>query len=114
MSNMARHGRNQNKFRSIQTFDDIITFWTGLGLYNGSKLNLKKKEYSMPQKALKFDIEVTKKGRVELPVSFAPGSRVTVFVIENPNDKFDDLLNASQSSLGFWDNQFDDEDWNDA
>ncbi len=68
----------------------------------------------MSQQALKYDIEVTEKGRVELPVPFIPGSRVTVFVIENPSDTFDDLLNASQSSLEFWDNQFDDEDWNDA
>jgi len=27
---------------------------------------------------------------------------------------FDDLLAAAESSLGFWDNPFDDEDWNDA
>jgi hypothetical protein len=38
----------------------------------------------MPKKALKFDFEVTEKGRVELPVPCVPASRVTVFVIENP------------------------------
>lgn len=68
----------------------------------------------MPQKALKYDVEVKEKGRVELQVPFIPGSRVTIFVIESSNDVFDDLLSASQSSLAFWDNQFDDKDWNDV
>jgi hypothetical protein len=36
-----------------------------------------------------------------------------VFVVEEPND-FADLVSAAQSSLGFWDNPMDDEDWNDA
>ncbi len=68
----------------------------------------------MPQKALKYDIEVLEKGRVELQVPFIPGSHVTVFVIEQPCDIFNDLLEASQSSVGFWDNAYDDEDWNNA
>ncbi len=29
-------------------------------------------------------------------------------------DEFADLTAASQSSLGYWDNPIDDEDWNDA
>jgi hypothetical protein len=28
------------------------------------------------------------------------------------DDSFDDLIAASESTLQFWDNQFDDEDWN--
>ena len=67
----------------------------------------------MSQTALKYDIEVTQSGRVELPVPFQIGAHLRVFVIsEQPSDNFDDLLAASQSRLDFWDNPFDDEDWN--
>ena len=34
--------------------------------------------------------------------------------IELAPHTFDDLLSAAESSLDFWDNPFDDEDWNDA
>lgn len=68
----------------------------------------------MTQTALKYDLEVKEKGRVELQVPFSPGKRITVFVIEEPADTFDDLILASQSSLDFWDNPYDDEDWNNA
>jgi hypothetical protein len=68
----------------------------------------------MPQTALKYDVEVMEEGRLELHVPFPPGARVTVFVIEESADTFDDLLAAAQSSLDFWDNPFDDEDWNNA
>jgi len=66
------------------------------------------------QTALKYETEVKDGGRVELNVPLAPGVHVTVFVIESPNGDFGDLLSASQSSLEFWDNPFDDEDWNNA
>jgi hypothetical protein len=62
--------------------------------------------------ALKYDTEVKDGGRVELNVPFPPGAHVVVFVIEAANDPFNDLLAASQTSLDFWDNSFDDEDWN--
>jgi hypothetical protein len=42
------------------------------------------------------------------------GVSVNAFVIEPPDGGFHDLLSASQSSLEFWDNPLDDEDWNDA
>lgn len=63
---------------------------------------------------LKYDTEVKPGGRVELDVPLAPGVHVTVFVIESPNGLSSDLLTASESSLKFWDNTFDDEDWNNA
>ena len=66
----------------------------------------------MPQPALKYDLEVKEEGRVELHVPFPPGARIIVFVIEEPGDTLDDLLQAAESSLDFWDNPFDDEDWN--
>jgi len=68
----------------------------------------------MTQTALKYDMQVTDKGRVELQIPFPAGARVTVFVIEEPGDTFNDLLSAAQSSLDFWDNPYDDEDWNNA
>ena len=67
----------------------------------------------LPQTALKYDLEVTQDGRVELSVPFHAGAHLTIFVIET-DDAFKDLLSAAESSLGFWDNRFDDEDWNNA
>lgn len=68
----------------------------------------------MTQTALKYDVEVKERGRVELNVPFPPGARVTVFVIEESADNFGDLILASQSSLDFWDNPYDEDDWNNA
>jgi len=68
----------------------------------------------MAQTALKYDLEVMKKGRVELQVPFSAGTRVTVFIIKKSTDTFDDLLSAAQSSFDFWDNPYDDEEWNNA
>ena len=67
-----------------------------------------------PQKALKYEAEVREDGLVELRIPFLPGARVSVFVVEEPTDVEGELLMAAQSSLGFWDNPLDDEDWNDA
>jgi hypothetical protein len=64
--------------------------------------------------ALKYNLEVKDEGRVELRVPFRPGSHVTVFVVEEPADSLADLLSAAQSSLDFWDNALDDEDWSNA
>jgi len=68
----------------------------------------------MVQTALKFDLEVDEKGRFELQVPFPSGAKITVFVVSEYSDPFDDLIVAAQSSLDFWDNTFDDEDWNNA
>jgi len=65
-----------------------------------------------PKKALKYDTEVMEAGRVELFVPFLAGARISVFVIEETSDNFNDLLEAAQSSTNFWDNPYDDEDWN--
>ncbi len=67
----------------------------------------------MAQTALKYDVELKEPGRLELDVPFPAGAHVTVFVIES-GDTFDDLISASESSLDFWDNPIDDEDWNNA
>ena len=71
------------------------------------------REISLPHAALKYEAEVQEHGKLELTVPFSPGVRVAVFVVEESID-FGDLVSAAQSSLDFWDNPFDDEDWNDA
>lgn len=68
----------------------------------------------MPQTTLKYDLEVKEDGHVEVRVPFRPGTHITVFVVKKQNDSFDDLMIAAQSSIDFWDNPYDDEDWNDA
>jgi hypothetical protein len=64
--------------------------------------------------ALKYDAVVTEAGRVELALPFPAGTRVVVFVIEQPDDASDHLIAAAGTSLGFWDNTADDADWNNA
>ncbi len=60
----------------------------------------------MSQTALKYDVEVIQEGVVQLDVPFSRGTRLLVFVLEEPTDTFDDLVEASQSSLDFWDNPY--------
>lgn len=67
-----------------------------------------------PKEVLKYKVEVQEQGRVEITVPFPPGVRVLVFVIEEPCDTFNDLVSAARTSIDFWDNPFDDQDWNDA
>ena len=67
-----------------------------------------------PHTALKYEVEVREQGRIEFTVPFKPGARLVIFVIEEVFDTFEDLVGAAQSSLDFWDNPFDDEDWNNA
>jgi hypothetical protein len=69
---------------------------------------------SHPQAALKFEAEVCREGRIELTVPYAPGAHVVVFVVQEPAEAMDDLVAAAQTSLDFWDNSFDDQDWNNA
>lgn len=64
--------------------------------------------------AIKYDLEVNDEGRLELEVPYPPGTPVTVFVIGEEAVYFDDLLFAAESSIDFWDNPYDDEDWNNA
>ena len=69
---------------------------------------------SGPQAALKFETEVGSDGTLELQIPSVAGERVVVFVVPEPAESFRDLTEASQSSLEFWDNPLDDEDWNNA
>jgi hypothetical protein len=65
------------------------------------------------QTTLKYDVNVKENERVELEVPFPPGARPTIFVIE-AEDAAGDLAAAAESSLDFWNNPYDDEDWNNA
>jgi hypothetical protein len=42
-----------------------------------------------------------RQGRIELRVPFPAGVHVTVFVIEEPTERLDDLLAAAESGLDF-------------
>jgi hypothetical protein len=64
--------------------------------------------------ALHYEIEVSDEGRVEVSVPLPAGARVTVLVIPQPRESVSDLTAAAESSLDFWDNPLDDEDWNGA
>ncbi|MBC8263021.1 MAG: hypothetical protein H8E47_02730 [Anaerolineales bacterium] len=68
----------------------------------------------MPRTAFKYELEVQEGGKVELNVPLPKGKKVAVFVAEEPEYDFSDLLLAAQSSLDFWDNPIDDEVWNNA
>ena len=65
-----------------------------------------------PQTALRYQVEVHEQGRVELQLPFSAGERVTIIVIPETQEQFPDLVAAATSSLAFWDNPLDDEDWN--
>lgn len=69
---------------------------------------------SASQSPLRYDVEVPPDGRIEVQLPLPAASHVTVFVVEQSEADFDDLLAASNSSTDFWNNPEDDEDWNDA
>ena len=61
---------------------------------------------------LRFDVDVPADGRIELQLPQSSARHVTVFVVDD--EELADLSAAASSSMGFWDNPQDDEDWNDA
>lgn len=65
-----------------------------------------------PDAVLKYELEVGDQGHVELHVPFATGARVVVYVRHEDAGESTDLMAAAESSLGFWENPLDDEDWN--
>lgn len=60
-----------------------------------------------------FETEIDGQGRIVVSTPLPPHARVTVFVVGGGDDSTD-LVAAAGSSLDFWDNSLDDEDWNDA
>ena len=63
---------------------------------------------------LRYEVEVQAQGHIELQVPFTIGQKVVVLVMPEDSDRFSDLVAASTSSLGFWDNAIDDAEWNNA
>ncbi len=61
-------------------------------------------------KAFKYHAEVKENGAVEIPrLPLKKGQKIEVIIL--PEDEVD-LIEASESSLKFWDNPIDDEIWN--
>lgn len=67
-----------------------------------------------PRTALTYEVHARDAGRVEFIGPFQPGERLTVIVIPETARELDDLVAAAGSTLDFWDNPLDDEDWNAA
>ncbi|MBD2329951.1 hypothetical protein [Alkalinema sp. FACHB-956] len=63
---------------------------------------------------LRYEVEVQAQGHIELQVPFATGRKVIVLVLPDEPDSLADLVAAASSSLGFWDNEIDDAEWNNA
>jgi len=62
--------------------------------------------------AYRYIVNVDEKGKLEtLEVPELSKSRVEVIIVPLKNDDTD-LLSASQSSIGFWENDIDDQVWN--
>lgn len=57
--------------------------------------------------------KVSKKGEIKLP-RLAAFKGKTVNVVISGEDEFFDLVKASETSFGFWENEADDEAWNTA
>jgi hypothetical protein len=68
----------------------------------------------MSQQAYKFAATINPQGKIEVAVPLLPGTPVEVLILSPTDEQFSDLVGASASSLDFWDNALDDEDWNDA
>jgi hypothetical protein len=63
---------------------------------------------------LRYDLMVPSDGRIEVQVPLAAGAQVTVYVVPQQDVALDELTACAASSMDFWNNSIDDEDWNDA
>jgi hypothetical protein len=81
----------------------------------GNRYSVSTETTAVPLVTHRYDVEVRDEGRVELQVPFPRGSHLVVYVTEEPAaESFADLVAAASTSLDFWDNALDDEDWNNA
>jgi hypothetical protein len=63
-------------------------------------------------KAYKYIVDVDQQGQIIVPnIPQAKFSKVEVIILPLQNDDYSDLMNASESSIDFWNNP-DDEVWN--
>jgi hypothetical protein len=69
-------------------------------------------------RAIETRATVTPDGKLlaEVPADVPPGEHHVVLVIQDlaGSDDSGELVHAASTTLGFWDNPQDDEDWNDA
>lgn len=62
---------------------------------------------------IRIKAKVNEKGEIKLPkLEVFRGKNVNITISEE--DEFVDLMKASESSFGFWENEVDDETWNTA
>ena len=66
----------------------------------------------MTSQTSKADATVGPGGKVEVNLPLPTGTTVEVFVYVPSSDSLADLIDATRSATGFWDNPMDDEDWN--
>ncbi len=65
--------------------------------------------------AYRYIVNVDEKGKLEtLEVPELSKSRVEVIIVPLKSDDETDFLMSSQSSIGFWENDIDDQVWNNA
>jgi hypothetical protein len=64
--------------------------------------------------AYKYIVDVDHKGHILMPnIPKMKSSKVEIIILPFHSDDFSDLMDASESSIEFWDNP-DDEVWNDV
>lgn len=68
----------------------------------------------MSLRAFRYEAMIGPGGNIDLNVPLPPGTVVEVVVLTPEADDFSDLVQAAASSLDFWDNPMDDEEWNNA
>jgi hypothetical protein len=62
--------------------------------------------------AYKYIVNVNKKGKITIPtIPEIKSSKVEIIILPLQTDDYSDLINASKSSIEFWNNS-DDEVWN--
>lgn len=69
-------------------------------------------EDQQPRAALAYEVIVGAAGKIELSGPFVIGEPLTVIVIRDVPRDVDHLVAAASSTLDFWDNPLDDDDWN--
>lgn len=69
-------------------------------------------EDQQPRAALAYEVIVGAAGKIELSGPFFIGEPLTVIVIRDVPRDVDHLVAAASSTLDFWDNPLDDDDWN--
>ena len=74
-----------------------------------------KSEEGRNMQAYRYILNVDDKGKLDtIEIPELRKSKVEVIIVPLNSDNEADLLNASQSSMEFWDNEADDQVWNNA